>query len=145
MTQLSDHYISVKKKFTLSILIASLWAIFSLWVARYWFDDLSGLIGGMLAGYLILFIAIVPGFINAFMFASLLLDRRPKRLHLKKYPGLTILVACYNEEKSIAATLASIVKQRYPGPLETIVINDGSTDQTLSIVKKIAKKFSGLR
>jgi biofilm PGA synthesis N-glycosyltransferase PgaC len=145
MTQLNDHYISVKKKFTLSILIASLWAIFSLWVAKYWFNDLSGLIGGMLAGYLILFIAIVPGFINAFMFASLLLDRRPKRIHLKKYPGLTILVACYNEDQSIKGTLASINKQKYPGPLEVIVINDGSTDQTLSIVKKIAKKFSWIK
>ena len=145
MAQLNDHYISVRKKFTFSILIASLWAIFSLWVARYWFNDLSTLIGGLLAGYLILFIAIVPGFINAFMFASLLLDRRPKRVHLKKYPGLSILVACKNEEKSIAATLLSINKQKYPGAFEVFVINDGSTDQTLNIIKKFSKKFSWIK
>ncbi len=145
MAQLNDHYISVRKKFTFSILIASLWAIFSLWVARYWFNDLSSLIGGLLAGYLILFIAIVPGFINAFMFASLLLDRRPKRVHLKKYPGLSILVACKNEEKSIAATLLSIDKQKYPGAFELFVINDGSTDQTLNIIKKFSKKFSWIK
>ena len=145
MAQLNDHYISVRKKFTFSILIASSWTIFSLWVARYWFDDLSNLIGGLLAGYLILFIAIVPGFINAFMFASLLLDRRPKRIHLRKYPGLSILVACKNEEKSIAATLASINKQKYPGPIEVLVINDGSTDQTLNIIKKFSKRFSWIK
>ena len=134
-----NHYVSVNQKFIISIAVAVLWATFSLWVARFWFDDLSQLIGGVLASYFILFIAIVPGFINAFMFSSLMLDRRPDRIHLKRYPGLSILVACYNEEKSIQATILSIYKQRYPGPLEVIVIKDGSTDKTLPIVRKLAR------
>lgn len=140
-----NHYVSVNQKFIISIAVAVLWATFSLWVARFWFDDLSQLIGGVLASYFILFIAIVPGFINAFMFSSLMLDRRPDRIHLKRYPGLSILVACYNEEKSIQATILSIYKQRYPGPLEVIVINDGSTDKTLPIVRKLARKFSWMK
>ena len=140
-----NHYVSVNQKFIISIAVAVLWATFSLWVARFWFDDLSQLIGGVLASYFILFIAIVPGFINAFMFSSLMLDRRPDRIHLKRYPGLSILVACYNEEKSIQATILSIYKQRYPGPLEVILINDGSTDKTLPIVRKLARKFSWMK
>jgi poly-beta-1,6-N-acetyl-D-glucosamine synthase len=145
MKQLIDHYVSVNKKFNFSILIAALWAIFSIWVARFWFDDLSNQIGGFLAGYLILFIAIIPGFINAFMFASLMLDKRPTRTHLKSYPALSILVACYNEEKNISSTILSIYKQKYPGPLEVIVINDGSQDQTKNIVKRLIKRFSWLK
>jgi biofilm PGA synthesis N-glycosyltransferase PgaC len=145
MKQLIDHYISVNKKFNFSFLIAALWAIFSIWVARFWFDDLSNQIGGFLAGYLILFIAIIPGFINAFMFASLMLDKRPTRTHLKSYPALSILVACYNEEKNISSTILSIYKQKYPGPLEVIVINDGSQDQTKNIVKRLIKRFSWLK
>ena len=145
MKQLIDHYVSVNKKFNFSFLIAALWAIFSIWVARFWFDDLSNQIGGFLAGYLILFIAIIPGFINAFMFASLMLDKRPTRTHLKSYPALSILVACYNEEKNISSTILSIYKQKYPGPLEVIVINDGSQDQTKSIVKRLIKRFSWLK
>jgi poly-beta-1,6-N-acetyl-D-glucosamine synthase len=145
MKQLIDHYVSVNKKFNFSILIAALWAIFSIWVARFWFDDLSNQIGGFLAGYLILFIAIIPGFINAFMFASLMLDKRPTRTHLKSYPALSILVACYNEEKNISSTILSIYKQKYPGPLEVIVINDGSKDQTKNIVKRLIKRFSWLK
>jgi biofilm PGA synthesis N-glycosyltransferase PgaC len=145
MKQLIDHYVSVNKKFNFSILIAALWAIFSIWVARFWFDDLSNQIGGFLAGYLILFIAIIPGFINAFMFTSLMLDKRPKRIHLRSYPGLSILVACYNEEKNISSTILSIYKQKYPGPLEVIVINDGSKDQTKNIVKRLIKRFSWLK
>ena len=145
MKQLIDHYVSVNKKFNFSFLIAALWAIFSIWVARFWFDDLSNQIGGFLAGYLILFIAIIPGFINAFMFASLMLDKRPTRTHLKSYPALSILVACYNEEKNISSTILSIYKQKYPGPLEVIVINDGSQDQTKNIVKRLIKRFSWLK
>jgi poly-beta-1,6-N-acetyl-D-glucosamine synthase len=145
MKQLIDHYVSVNKKFNFSILIAALWAIFSIWVARFWFDDLSNQIGGFLAGYLILFIAIIPGFINAFMFASLMLDKRPTRTHLKSYPALSILVACFNEEKNISSTILSIYKQKYPGPLEVIVINDGSKDQTKNIVKRLIKRFSWLK
>ena len=145
MQNYRNHYVSVNQKFLISIAVAVLWATFSLWVARFWFDDLSSLIGGVLAGYFILFIAIVPGFINAFMFSSLMLDRRPDRIHLKRYPGLSILVACYNEEKSIQATILSIYKQRYPGPLEVIAINDGSTDQTLPILRKLSRKFSWLK
>lgn len=145
MKQLIDHYVSVNKKFNFSFLIAALWAIFSIWVARFWFDDLSNQIGGFIAGYLILFIAIIPGFINAFMFASLMLDKRPTRTHLKSYPALSILVACYNEEKNISSTILSIYKQKYPGPLEVIVINDGSQDQTKNIVKRLIKRFSWLK
>jgi poly-beta-1,6-N-acetyl-D-glucosamine synthase len=145
MKQLIDHYVSVNKKFNFSFLIAALWAIFSIWVARFWFDDLSNQIGGFIAGYLILFIAIIPGFINAFMFASLMLDKRPTRTHLKSYPALSILVACYNEEKNISSTILSIYKQKYPGPLEVIVINDGSKDQTKNIVKRLIKRFSWLK
>lgn len=145
MKQLIDHYVSVNKKFNFSFLIAALWVIFSIWVARFWFDDLSNQIGGFLAGYLILFIAIIPGFINAFMFASLMLDKRPTRTHLKSYPALSILVACYNEEKNISSTILSIYKQKYPGPLELIVINDGSQDQTKNIVKRLIKRFSWLK
>ena len=145
MKQLIDHYVSVNKKFNFSFLIAALWAIFSIWVARFWFDDLSNQIGGFLAGYIILFIAIIPGFINAFMFASLMLDKRPTRTHLKSYPALSILVACYNEEKNISSTILSIYKQKYPGPLEVIVINDGSQDQTKNIVKRLIKRFSWLK
>lgn len=79
---------------------------------------------------LIFSIAIVPGFMNAFLFAGLLMDRRPKRAPVTIYPGLSILVAAYNEQDSILGTIESIAQQHYPGALEVIVINDGSTDET---------------
>lgn len=56
-------------------------------------------------------------------------------------PLVTILVPAYNEQRTIERTLVSIIEADYPNK-EIIVIDDGSTDSTYSIVAKYAKKMS---
>lgn len=87
---------------------------------------------GPVGAYLILFgIAILPGGMNAFLMSSLLMDRRPQiRIANDQLPAISILVAAYNEEACIAQTIESIAKQAYGGPLQVIVVNDGSSDGT---------------
>jgi biofilm PGA synthesis N-glycosyltransferase PgaC len=138
-------YLKVNTKFNLALTFATLWGIFSLWAAQFWFADLSSVIGWFLAGFFILFIAVVPGFINAFMLFSLLMDKRPVRKHLDSYPPITILIAAYNEEAVIADTFTSIAKQNYPGTLEVILVDDGSLDQTHQICNKLTNNYPWLR
>ncbi|MEM5875182.1 MAG: glycosyltransferase [Candidatus Aenigmatarchaeota archaeon] len=58
----------------------------------------------------------------------------------KKLPKVSILVPAYNEEKTIASTLKSLLNLDYPkNKLEIIAINDGSTDKTLEIMKNFRK------
>jgi len=45
-------------------------------------------------------------------------------------PGVSIIVPAYNEGKVILNTIASLRSQQYAGPLEVIVIDDGSSDDT---------------
>lgn len=124
------HYVPVRVKFAVTLVVSLAWAATSFWLAQRWIEDLSEVAGGFLA-YLVIFgIAIVPGFMNAFLVAGLLLDRRPPRAVITSFPGITVLVAAYNEQDSILTTLASLDLQDYPGPLEVLVINDGSTDAT---------------
>jgi poly-beta-1,6-N-acetyl-D-glucosamine synthase len=124
-------YLSVRSKFVLSTLLGLLWAAFSLWIARTWLAEFSALVGALTAHLVVFGIAIIPGFMNAFLVTSLLLDRRPAvRIVPGRLPRLSILVAAYNEEGSIASTIHSIARQDYPGALQVIVINDGSTDGT---------------
>ena len=109
-------YVSVRWKFAISMIAGTSWAIFSYFAARAWLNDLSGLIGAVPAYLAIFGIAIIPGFMNAFLVASLLLDRRPgMRVSTDALPGITILVAAYNEEGCIASTIDSIARQPIPG------------------------------
>jgi biofilm PGA synthesis N-glycosyltransferase PgaC len=102
-----------------------------------WLDDLSTHIGLLFALYLILYIAIIPGFMNSFLLCSLLLDNRPTVKYFNSYPDVTILVAAYNEAPSIKETLLSLTNQDYLGLINITVINDGSSDATLDEVKKL--------
>ena len=74
---------------------------------------------------------------------------------IDEYPTVTVAVPCWNEEKTLAATLDSLLLLDYPqDKLSIVVIDDGSTDRTLaiaevyahnnpSIVKVIAKENGG--
>lgn len=123
--------LQVRTKYILTLGTAAAWATLSYFLAFKWISDLSTVFGVPLAYVMVFTIAIIPGFMNAFIVSGLLFDRRPKRASLSTYPGISILVAAYNEEDSILGTLESIEKQNYPGPLEVFVVNDGSTDKTL--------------
>lgn len=129
-------YVPVRAKFTIALLFAIAWLLFSIWVSQAWLRDLSALTHPVLALIALSFIAYVPGFMNAFLIFSLLQDNRPRRRPLPAYPSLTLLIAAYNEEGAIAETLRSIVASAYPGVLEVLVLNDGSRDDTLGAAQR---------
>src|SRR3989338_5738089 len=55
---------------------------------------------------------------------------------LKYFPTLTVIVPCYNEEKTAAMTIESILNLDYPkDKISIIAVNDGSTDNTLEVLK----------
>ncbi|HEY1405826.1 MAG TPA: glycosyltransferase family A protein [Spirochaetota bacterium] len=49
---------------------------------------------------------------------------------------VSVVIPMYNAERSIAKSVSSAIKQRY-AHIEVIVVDDGSTDRSPSIVKKI--------
>jgi biofilm PGA synthesis N-glycosyltransferase PgaC len=137
-------YLAVSGKFLIALIGASAWMGFSIWAAGPWLADLKYYVGTALAVFLVYGIAIIPGFMNAFLAMSLILDKRPPHPALSVYPAITILVAAYNEEASIEETLISIDRQNYPGELQVIVINDGSTDNTSLIVQRARDRYPWL-
>src|SRR5205807_444968 len=48
--------------------------------------------------------------------------------------SVSILIPCFNAERFIGETVASVLSQTAPG-VETIVVDDGSTDQSLQILR----------
>jgi cellulose synthase/poly-beta-1,6-N-acetylglucosamine synthase-like glycosyltransferase len=72
---------------------------------------------------------------NVFLLAltiSLLLayfDRPiPSKAEPEAYPSLSVLIPSYNSKATITRTIGSIQASDYPGKMEIIVVDDGSTD-----------------
>ncbi len=86
-----------------------------------------------------------------FLFLFILLYYRNKKALYdfpkpSKFPSITIITPAYNEEKSIAGTLKSLLELKYPeGKKEIIVANDGSSDKTAEIVKEFMEKHKEIR
>jgi biofilm PGA synthesis N-glycosyltransferase PgaC len=125
----------VHAKFAVALLVAIAWTTLSVWLSQPWLRDLAGVVGWPLAIFVISFIAYVPGFMNSFLISTILLDRRPRRVKMEHYPDLSILVACYNEAESIAKTIASLALQKYPGRMDILILDDGSTDDTIGAAR----------
>ncbi|HEV2865379.1 MAG TPA: glycosyltransferase [Allosphingosinicella sp.] len=128
-------------KFVVALAVALIWTLFSVWVSARWMDELGAVTHPLFALVAITFIAYVPGFMNAFLVTSLLLDRRPPRRRQPWYPGVSILIAAYQEEDVLADTLESIAGEEYPGELEVLVLSDGSTDRTAHVAREAAARL----
>jgi len=59
---------------------------------------------------------------------------------IDSFPFISVVVAARNEEKSIVKLLNSLTLQQYPTDLfEVVVVNDHSSDDTVSVVKQFLK------
>lgn len=138
-------YLPVRAKYVLVLAVALAWMALAVQLSQPWLHALAGPLGFGLALFVIAFIAYVPGFMNAFLIGSILSDRRPPRRHFDAMPDVCVLIACYNEAGNIADTLASLAAQDYPGRAEVVVIDDGSTDDSLAIAREQADRLSNDR
>ena len=83
-------------------------------------------------------IATFFGIFRVLFLLVLVLLQRPRekrRVFSDEYtPTVTVIMAAYNEEKVIAGSLRSLLNSDYPA-LEIIVVDDGSTDHTLRLLR----------
>ena len=54
-------------------------------------------------------------------------------------PKVSVIIPAYNESKTIGLCLNSVLNQDYNNEVEIIVVDDGSSDNTLKILKKYKK------
>ena len=75
------------------------------------------------------------------------LRRRPLPPVSQYHPPVSILMPAYNEERWIEESIhhADLAAGRYPGPVEIIVGNDGSTDRTAELARQAIGRLQHAR
>lgn len=63
---------------------------------------------------------------------------------LNSYPGVSVLLPCFNEGDLARETIERLFMQTYPN-FEVIAVNDGSTDNTREVLDELSEEFENLR
>jgi poly-beta-1,6-N-acetyl-D-glucosamine synthase len=94
---------------------------------------------GIILMYLVIFFGLYTSiFLLITLFENL---ENIKRKASKKLHKVSVIVPAFNEEKTIAKTIESLLALDYPkDKIEIIVIDDGSTDETYKIAKQYKKE-----
>ena len=70
-------------------------------------------------------------------FENLKKTRKEERTIITRYPTVTVVVPAYNEEKTVAKTIETLLKLDYPkDKLKITVVDDGSKDGTWTEMQK---------
>ena len=106
------------------------------------FDAMLAL-AGLVTNWLTRVVMLVTILVGLRMIAALLLARvqlrrvRDLPVDPSFAPGISILVPAHNEAVGIARAVRSLAASIYAGEIELIVVDDGSTDETASIVEAL--------
>jgi cellulose synthase/poly-beta-1,6-N-acetylglucosamine synthase-like glycosyltransferase len=99
-----------------------------------------------IAKFIIWTLYFVGLYFSFFWLSVLIFDpKKEKKIKMKRWPEVTVIMPMYNEEKHVEWTMDSVFSLDYPkDKLKVIAVNDGSTDNTLKILKKLQKKYDFL-
>lgn len=76
-------------------------------------------------------------FFLAFIFIVFIVSLFKKDSEARFTPCITIVIPAHNEEKNIKGTIESVLNSDYPTEnIEIILVDDGSTDRTISIAEE---------
>src|SRR5262245_31311809 len=119
--------------------IALTYAAVSFYLGQGWLHDLTRLTGSYTFSlFIVLFIAIIPGYLNTSLLASLFLYKyQPVHLEDSQFPPINVLIAAYNEEDSVMEMVRGLKNQDYPNTFDILVMDDGSKDNTVERLNKI--------
>jgi biofilm PGA synthesis N-glycosyltransferase PgaC len=136
-------------RFAIAAALTLAWVAFSVWVSGPWRDQLGDAIGPVMAWVIPIVLAYIPGVVIGFMAFTLLITRyRPLPLEppagpwpAGQWPAVTIVIAAWNEEESIVATLERIAALSYAGLLGVVLADNNSTDRTAALGGRAAQRL----
>jgi cellulose synthase/poly-beta-1,6-N-acetylglucosamine synthase-like glycosyltransferase/peptidoglycan/xylan/chitin deacetylase (PgdA/CDA1 family) len=114
------------------------------------FDTMLAL-AGWITNWLTRLVMVVTILVGLRMFAGVILARvqlarvRESEVDPDFAPPVSILVPAHNEAVGIARAVRSLAGSNYRGEIETIVVDDGSSDDTAAVVEALLAQGQGSR
>jgi cellulose synthase/poly-beta-1,6-N-acetylglucosamine synthase-like glycosyltransferase len=100
---------------------------------RFWMNRVDLLV--WIAYFISLYIAIF------WLLNVLEIKKSKKKIKIKKWPSVTVIIPAYNEEKHIRECIESVLNlDYYKNKVKIIVVNDGSKDGTREVVERIMRE-----
>ncbi len=128
--RLLDHVARVSAAVYLVVLLIAVVAFKAIFADIVMVDPLFGIYGIVVCVYIV----------SRFVFSTLY---RPSKDHGLR-PPVAIIMPAFNEEEAIEASLTSLLQLDYPPELlEIVAVNDGSTDETLARMTRVADAAGG--
>jgi biofilm PGA synthesis N-glycosyltransferase PgaC len=137
-------------RFAIAFPLTLAYVAFAYVVSEPWRDDLRTALSILAAWVIPLMLAYVPSLVIGFLCFTLILTRyRPPEIvrapagawPAGSWPPVTIVVAAWNEEDSIAATLERLGELNYEGDLFVILADNNSSDRTAERAQEAAGRL----
>lgn len=129
----------MKQKFFLSIILGGIWLAVSIWFAVWWAHDVSRSLPAVYVWFVIIGVALLPGFLMSMMFFSNIMHSNIKK-HEDVSEPTTVIMCAHNEEDNISDAINSMCQQIYSGDIRLLVVDNRSTDSTKQCIET-AKAF----
>jgi biofilm PGA synthesis N-glycosyltransferase PgaC len=139
------RYLRVRTRVAISVALGLAWMALSAWLALPWIHDLGTHITPVAAWIVVAGIALVPGYLNMQLLGAVVMDHPRPPSAPEPYPDLAVIVAAFDEEARIRETLEYLCRSDYPGSVEFVVADDGSTDRTAELVTEMAGRDDRVR
>ena len=135
-------------RFAFALVLTLGYVAFAIWFSEPWRRDLEAALGPVLAWVIPTLIGFLPALVIGFLSFTLLLTRyRPLALSppdgawpAGEWPAVTVLVAAWNEEETVAATIERIAALDYSGPVRVVLADNNSTDRTAELAQAAAER-----
>lgn len=98
----------------------------------------------MIENAFVLFLLFLTTYFMVFLVVTFLEERKTLAISpttpLLSFPTVTIIIPAWNEEKTLAGTVNSLLDLDYPKDrIQLFIVDDGSTDNTLAIAKEFER------
>ena len=135
------RYVTVQGKFLIALGGAGLWLLLAMVASVAFLGSLASAVSWPVAVLMVAFVVYVPAVLTAFACLGIVLDDPPGLEIVHPTTPVTVVVTARDQSKAVVVCLAYLAAQDYDGPLSVLLVDNASTDNTISEACRAAKQL----